>query len=242
MLTRVLARALAPESGSSASLPGAWPSSPSRRSVVRPKPRSAGSARRTTLRGAILYLVGAEFVTGTSIVVDGGSSAPIRPVLRLVVGSMDVALRIPLPQPARTASIPRVTFDSTSDGELLSRVGTGDRAAFEELYRRFARPVLGLALRRLAIVAAPRTRRRKRSPRSGGRHEASTRRAARAHPGSTPSRATLSSTACDELRSPLPRLRTPRPTRPARPSKPRRGGSRGGCIARSRCCPTTSGR
>jgi RNA polymerase sigma-70 factor (ECF subfamily) len=62
---------------------------------------------------------------------------------------MQVALRIPLPPAARTASIPRVTLDGVTDGELLSRVGTGDRAAFEELYRRFARPVLGLALRRL---------------------------------------------------------------------------------------------
>jgi RNA polymerase sigma-70 factor, ECF subfamily len=46
--------------------------------------------------------------------------------------------------------MPRVTtLDTATDGELLSLVGTGDRAAFEELYRRFARPVLGLALRRL---------------------------------------------------------------------------------------------
>jgi RNA polymerase sigma-70 factor (ECF subfamily) len=37
----------------------------------------------------------------------------------------------------------------TSDAELIVRVGRGDRAAFDELYRRFARPVLGLALRRL---------------------------------------------------------------------------------------------
>jgi RNA polymerase sigma-70 factor (ECF subfamily) len=62
---------------------------------------------------------------------------------------VEVALRIPLPAAARTASIPEVTFDTATDGELLSRVGTGDRAAFEEIYRRFARPVLGLALRRL---------------------------------------------------------------------------------------------
>ncbi|HZO50790.1 MAG TPA: sigma-70 family RNA polymerase sigma factor [Gaiellaceae bacterium] len=39
--------------------------------------------------------------------------------------------------------------EDVSDGELLTRVGAGDRAAFEELYRRYARPVLGLALRRL---------------------------------------------------------------------------------------------
>jgi RNA polymerase sigma-70 factor, ECF subfamily len=36
-----------------------------------------------------------------------------------------------------------------SDGELIQRVGAGDRAAFEELYRRYTRSVLGLALRRL---------------------------------------------------------------------------------------------
>ncbi len=36
-----------------------------------------------------------------------------------------------------------------TDGELLERVGGGDRGAFEELYRRYTRPVLGLALRRL---------------------------------------------------------------------------------------------
>src|SRR5436309_5680826 len=37
----------------------------------------------------------------------------------------------------------------TSDGELIQRAGTGDRSAFEDLYRRYARPVFGLALRRL---------------------------------------------------------------------------------------------
>jgi RNA polymerase sigma-70 factor (ECF subfamily) len=36
-----------------------------------------------------------------------------------------------------------------SDGDLLVRIGAGDRDAFEELYRRFARPVLALALRLL---------------------------------------------------------------------------------------------
>jgi RNA polymerase sigma-70 factor (ECF subfamily) len=39
--------------------------------------------------------------------------------------------------------------DGPSDGELLQRVGTGDRSAFELLYKRYARAVLGLALRRL---------------------------------------------------------------------------------------------
>jgi RNA polymerase sigma-70 factor (ECF subfamily) len=36
-----------------------------------------------------------------------------------------------------------------SDGELLARTGTGDRAAFEALYQRYSRSVFGLALRRL---------------------------------------------------------------------------------------------
>jgi RNA polymerase sigma-70 factor (ECF subfamily) len=36
-----------------------------------------------------------------------------------------------------------------TDSELLRRVGNGDGGAFEALYRRYARPVFGLALRRL---------------------------------------------------------------------------------------------
>jgi RNA polymerase sigma-70 factor (ECF subfamily) len=36
-----------------------------------------------------------------------------------------------------------------SDGELIQRTGAGDRSAFEKLYGRYARPVFGLALRRL---------------------------------------------------------------------------------------------
>jgi RNA polymerase sigma-70 factor, ECF subfamily len=36
-----------------------------------------------------------------------------------------------------------------TDGELIQRAATGDRSAFEDLYQRYARPVFGLALRRL---------------------------------------------------------------------------------------------
>lgn len=36
-----------------------------------------------------------------------------------------------------------------TDSELLTRVGDGDGWAFETLYRRYSRPVFGLALRRL---------------------------------------------------------------------------------------------
>src|SRR5438105_477024 len=43
----------------------------------------------------------------------------------------------------------RVQPIAPSDGELIQRVGAGDAGAFELLYRRYARPVFGLALRRL---------------------------------------------------------------------------------------------
>jgi RNA polymerase sigma-70 factor (ECF subfamily) len=36
-----------------------------------------------------------------------------------------------------------------NDASLIERTGRGDRAAFDELYRRFARPVLAMALRQL---------------------------------------------------------------------------------------------
>jgi RNA polymerase sigma-70 factor (ECF subfamily) len=36
-----------------------------------------------------------------------------------------------------------------TDGELIARIGEGDEGAFELLYRRYARPVFALALRRL---------------------------------------------------------------------------------------------
>jgi RNA polymerase sigma-70 factor (ECF subfamily) len=42
-----------------------------------------------------------------------------------------------------------VSEGEASDGELICRVGEGDGGAFELLYRRYARSVFGLALRRL---------------------------------------------------------------------------------------------
>ena len=65
---------------------------------------------------------------------------------------MDAALsasRPTLRPTRRVASIRVVPAEELSDGELIERVGGGDRDAFDELYRRYARPVLGLALRRL---------------------------------------------------------------------------------------------
>ena len=42
-----------------------------------------------------------------------------------------------------------VEFSQPTDGQLIARIAGGDRGAFEELHGRYARAVLGLALRRL---------------------------------------------------------------------------------------------
>jgi RNA polymerase sigma-70 factor, ECF subfamily len=60
-----------------------------------------------------------------------------------------VALPVVLPPAAVSARIQVVAEPQLSDSELLLRVGHGDGSAFETLYRRYARPVFGLALRRL---------------------------------------------------------------------------------------------
>jgi RNA polymerase sigma-70 factor (ECF subfamily) len=54
-----------------------------------------------------------------------------------------------LPVRAVAATMPTVVADDATDGELILRAGDGDRGAFEALYRRYARSVFGLALRRL---------------------------------------------------------------------------------------------
>ena len=49
----------------------------------------------------------------------------------------------------RTRREPFVDDPAISDGDLLRRIARRDAYAFEALYRRYARPVFGLALRRL---------------------------------------------------------------------------------------------
>ncbi len=43
----------------------------------------------------------------------------------------------------------RVELPQPTDGQLIVRIARGDRGAFDQLYGRYARAVLGLALRRL---------------------------------------------------------------------------------------------
>jgi RNA polymerase sigma-70 factor (ECF subfamily) len=61
---------------------------------------------------------------------------------------MEVAIPLPV-QPGATAPVGRPDNDEVTDGDLLERIATRDAAAFETLYRRYARPVYGLALRML---------------------------------------------------------------------------------------------
>jgi RNA polymerase sigma-70 factor (ECF subfamily) len=64
---------------------------------------------------------------------------------------MELALDSPrrLPAKPRSATMHPVSTNEASDGELIRRTGDGDHGAFEVLYRRYSRPVFGLALRRL---------------------------------------------------------------------------------------------
>ena len=63
--------------------------------------------------------------------------------------SAALTLRSGLPVAPQLATIQVVVPDPMTDGELIARVGEGDSGAFEILYRRYARPVFALALRRL---------------------------------------------------------------------------------------------
>lgn len=63
-------------------------------------------------------------------------------------------MELALETPARLRAVPPPADaipagPEPSDGDLLVRVGEHDRAAFEELYHRYVRSVMGLALRRL---------------------------------------------------------------------------------------------
>ena len=61
----------------------------------------------------------------------------------------DMELALDLPARTTRKDPPPLAAEQCSDGELLQRIGRGDREAFDVLYRRFVRPVFALALRRL---------------------------------------------------------------------------------------------
>ena len=62
---------------------------------------------------------------------------------------MDTVLPLTLRSRASTVTIAHVSAIDVDDGTLIERVAAHERVAFEELYRRFARTVFGLALRRI---------------------------------------------------------------------------------------------
>jgi RNA polymerase sigma-70 factor, ECF subfamily len=61
---------------------------------------------------------------------------------------MELALDPPATLRQPTSAAPE-SPPADDDRELLLRIADGDRAAFEELYHRYVRPVFGLALRRI---------------------------------------------------------------------------------------------
>jgi RNA polymerase sigma-70 factor (ECF subfamily) len=61
----------------------------------------------------------------------------------------DMELALDLPAQTRRHERQPAAAEGCSDGELLQRIASGDREAFDVLYRRFVRPVFALALRRL---------------------------------------------------------------------------------------------
>jgi RNA polymerase sigma-70 factor (ECF subfamily) len=65
----------------------------------------------------------------------------------MMMAAISVSMRLPFG--AEAATMPTVSVTQPTDEDLLSRVAQGDRDAFGDLYKRYARAVLGLALRRL---------------------------------------------------------------------------------------------
>ena len=77
---------------------------------------------------------------------------PKRAWMRRDPEEMGLTLAFPAAAPQdvpREEATGRVEQIAPSDGELIQRIGSGDAGAFELIYRRYARPVFGLALRRL---------------------------------------------------------------------------------------------
>src|SRR2546421_5254972 len=82
----------------------------------------------------------------------GAGAKPNRATMRRDPEEMGLTLAFPAAAPQdvpREEATGRLEQIAPSDGELIQRIGSGDAGAFELIYRRYARPVFGLALRRL---------------------------------------------------------------------------------------------
>ena len=136
-----------------------------------------------------------------------------------------------------------VPFDSLSDAELIVRIGERDRDAFDVLYGRFARSVLGLARAGSTIGSAPRKRRRRTpSPRSGAARGPTVPSVGPARPGSMPLPATRSQTAHARVSTQSPMSPTHRRTRRAPRNTPSTSECVRACTPRSRRSHRSSGR
>ena len=151
MLTRVLARALAPGAGLRR-----------RTRAGRRRSRRGGAARgpETALgRSARPTTSPARSPISPAPVRDRNDDRGRRRQAAAIRGESACVVRVrgngDEHRPSRRASHARtrqardLTRAEPTDGDLIERVGNGDRDAFEELYRRYTRPVLGLALRQL---------------------------------------------------------------------------------------------
>ncbi len=75
---------------------------------------------------------------------------PSRPKPEPALGRTEEEMELAIPLPARReAAVSAPSSEDLSDGDLLARIARRDAAAFETLYRRYSRPVFGLALRML---------------------------------------------------------------------------------------------
>ena len=153
MLTRVLARALAPEVRVCGVAPGtvAVESEQEERRGGRGRARPHRLAGRRDRRNPLSHRRAlrhrdARSSSTEAVCCKPGGTAMRSPVWMAAAMSID---RPSLPYENEVVSIGGVPHEEPTDGELIERVGNGDRDAFEELYRRYTRPVLGLALRRL---------------------------------------------------------------------------------------------
>ena len=152
MLTRVFARALAPEVRVCGIAPGPVAVEPGQeeRRAGGDAPRPDRHARRRR---------GRRPLPRRSILRDRRQPRPRRGPdaaihtasggVELVTKTMSAELALSTGLPGQSLLATIWAVEPATDGELISRVGEGDSGAFELLYQRYARPVFALALRRL---------------------------------------------------------------------------------------------